>query len=136
MLLVIWNSLGREVQQYVHIPVPSGDYLVTGPKSEQLHCDVIPLAKSVYDIPGRSSNSTHELVFHVTLPPMNYATYGISRKLPSTSLLNCWLLFVIPFQNFMRKNCDFNGFVRNLAVLGIICISAIQRNVRKYGYNG
>jgi hypothetical protein len=82
--LLLWNPIGRQVEQYVHIPVPDGDsYVVMDGKGVQIAFQINPLYRNVLDIPGRSSTSTQELVFYVTLPPVGYAAYTIqSRKAP------------------------------------------------------
>lgn len=41
----------------------------------------MPIPDAVQQIPGRRSNSTHELVFLGTIPPLGYKSYKVTQKL-------------------------------------------------------
>ncbi|XP_055327449.1 lysosomal alpha-mannosidase-like isoform X2 [Paramacrobiotus metropolitanus] len=77
--LLVWNSIPRQLQQYIHLPVPDGDYMITDSGGQQVSFQITPLFKNVLDIPERTSTATQELVFYATLAPVTFSTYYVYR---------------------------------------------------------
>ncbi|XP_050428079.1 lysosomal alpha-mannosidase-like [Adelges cooleyi] len=88
-LVTIYNPLSRPITEFARLPISDNDsYDVIDPQKKKLITQIVPLPKSVIDIPGRVSSAVAELIFEATnLPPLGYKSF-IVRKDPTKKTTN------------------------------------------------
>uniref|UniRef100_A0A1W7RA88 Alpha-mannosidase n=1 Tax=Hadrurus spadix TaxID=141984 RepID=A0A1W7RA88_9SCOR len=79
VVVTIYNPIIRNISKYIRFPVHPSGYQVFSPSGKSVACQLVPIPKSVQNIPGRKSNATHELVFKVDLPALGYASYFVKK---------------------------------------------------------
>ncbi|RZF42310.1 hypothetical protein LSTR_LSTR003928 [Laodelphax striatellus] len=79
-VLTLYNPLSHPVNHYVRVPVYNDLlYSVLNSDGEKIPAQLVPLPKQVLDIPGRSSNSTVELVFRAeAVPALGFKSYYVA----------------------------------------------------------
>lgn len=81
-IVTLYNPLGKSRKQYpVRIPVP-GDtgFTVTDFQDNVVLSQLVPIPKSVLQLPGRVSSATYELVFFADeIPPLGYTQFHVQR---------------------------------------------------------
>lgn len=85
--ITIYNPIAKNISTYVRIPVLLSSYEILDFHGNSVESQLVPIPRSVIDIPGRKSNATHELVFKVNLPPLGYTTYFLNKTSSITSLM-------------------------------------------------
>ncbi|XP_017767636.1 PREDICTED: lysosomal alpha-mannosidase-like isoform X2 [Eufriesea mexicana] len=79
-VLAIYNPLSQNVVSPIRVPVQEGRYKVMDLTSEhEVISQMVPIPKSVQEVPGRKTNATHELVFLTSLPPLGYKSYTVTK---------------------------------------------------------
>lgn len=80
--LTIYNPLSQPVATPIRLPVEKAAYTVVDiADGSHVTSQLVPIPDAVQQIPGRRSNSTHELVFLGTIPPLGYKSYKVTQKL-------------------------------------------------------
>lgn len=81
-IVTLYNPLGKSRKQYpVRIPVP-GDtgFTVTDFQDNVVLSQLVPIPKSVLQLPGRVSSANYELVFFADeIPPLGYTQFHVQR---------------------------------------------------------
>lgn len=81
-IVTLYNPLGKSRKQYpVRIPVP-GDtgFTVTDFQDNVVLNQLVPIPKSVLQLPGRVSSATYELVFFADeIPPLGYTQFHVQK---------------------------------------------------------
>ena len=103
--VTMYNPLSRPVDTYVRLPVRSGSYAVENEEGLSVINQMVNNSQRIAGIPGRSSLTSHELVFQASnVPPLGYKTYSVSRKgKPGRSLQS-----VVSKKEFVGTNVSSN----------------------------
>lgn len=80
--VTVYNPIARTIEQYIRVPVVSGDYEVYDSNQKKLsQKSILPISKAVRHLPERKDNiSTHELIFKAKLPALGFTTYFVEKK--------------------------------------------------------
>ncbi|KAK7498336.1 hypothetical protein BaRGS_00010596 [Batillaria attramentaria] len=89
--VTVYNPVGRAVQWFVRVPVEGSAYNVVGPDGKPVQSECWQIDNDTLRIPERKSSAAYDLVFPVSLPPLGYNVYFVSRrtaqrKLPTAML--------------------------------------------------
>ncbi|XP_013402708.1 lysosomal alpha-mannosidase [Lingula anatina] len=76
--VTVYNPIGRPVTTWLRLPVQGSAYTVIGPDGKNVPAQIVPVSKRTKSIPERKSPANYELVFHVSPPPLGFATYFVS----------------------------------------------------------
>jgi lysosomal alpha-mannosidase len=80
-VVTLYNPLARQSSHIVRLPVKDRPYIVKDHQGRLVTSQLIPLPESVLRLPGRTSEATHDLVFHaVDLPPLGLRSYHIHNE--------------------------------------------------------
>lgn len=78
--VIVYNPLGQKLSTYVKLPVSHVNFRVLSPEQKPVLSQMVPLSVATKNLPDRfQSNSSHELVFQVDLPPLGYSTYFVQK---------------------------------------------------------
>ncbi|KAG8181687.1 hypothetical protein JTE90_014820 [Oedothorax gibbosus] len=84
--VTIYNPLAWNISTYIRIPVTGKAYKIIDYNGKEVEAQLVPIPPPVFNIPGRVSKASSELVFEANLPALGYARYimrnssTISRK--------------------------------------------------------
>ncbi|XP_076297759.1 lysosomal alpha-mannosidase II [Lasioglossum baleicum] len=79
-ILTIYNPLTFEINTPIRVPVTEATYRVLNlADSSVVASQLVPVPKSVQQIPGRESIATHELVFMAKVPALGYHSWKVER---------------------------------------------------------
>ncbi|XP_012143157.2 lysosomal alpha-mannosidase II isoform X2 [Megachile rotundata] len=99
-LLTIYNPLSRRISTPIRVPVKYDAYKILElGGGVQIVSQTVPIPKSVRDVPGRVSAANNELVFVVSIPPLGFKSYKVTRKLESGSQVSDDLFIGNEFYN-------------------------------------
>ncbi|XP_049791934.1 lysosomal alpha-mannosidase-like [Schistocerca nitens] len=88
-VVTVYNPLSQVSSYYVRLPVQNGTYSVEDADGNQQLIQLVPVPDSVYDIPGRESNATYEIVFQAEdIPALGYRSYYVSSTSQSRQQLS------------------------------------------------
>eukprot|EP00118_Oscarella_pearsei_P014340 m.122439 g.122439 ORF g.122439 m.122439 type:complete len:993 (+) comp37781_c0_seq1:117-3095(+) len=82
--VIVYNPLARENTWPVRLPVSGNQYIVKGPKMEAVESAVLQLSTETMRVRAKRGNTSHELVFLATAPPLGYSTYFVQLQQNST----------------------------------------------------
>ncbi|ESO12627.1 hypothetical protein HELRODRAFT_62270, partial [Helobdella robusta] len=87
--VVVYNPFSQMVGQYIKLPVTSNQLTVFDDKLKKLDVQFIPVSSETKKLAEfRGSTSQFQLVFHVHVPSLGYATYFVNMS-------NGWLFFIV-----------------------------------------
>ncbi|CAH2083597.1 unnamed protein product [Euphydryas editha] len=78
-VLTIYNPVGWNVMEPIHVPVLEGDYEVYAPNGDKIKSQLVDIPEPVKKIPTRKSNATHELVFIAKLHPLGVKQFYVKK---------------------------------------------------------
>ncbi|XP_049776423.1 lysosomal alpha-mannosidase-like [Schistocerca cancellata] len=88
-VVTVYNPLSQATSYYVRIPVQDGTYSVTDANGNEQIIQLVPLPDAIYNVPGRDSNATQEIVFQATdVPALGYYSYYVSSTKQERSYSN------------------------------------------------
>lgn len=127
--LLLYNPASTPTAMHARLPVASDlQYLVKGPKGEEVETQAVPLIMTLLKIPERKSHAKTELVFGAELPPLGFSAFRVAalKKKEESPLSPASLDFLQlePEQRFVeneryRLELDTTtGLVRRVTLLG------------------
>lgn len=80
-IVSVYNPISRPKSHFVRLPVTGSTYTVRDPSGAEIPTQVVPIAAPLFDLPGRQSSATGELVFKVQdIPALGYRSYYVSKS--------------------------------------------------------
>lgn len=83
-IVTVYNSLAHSTYQYVRVPVPNANYIITDYRGVAVAAQLLPVPTDVVNLKFRASTAKYELVFMANeLPPLGYKSYFVAKSDPS-----------------------------------------------------
>ncbi|XP_039281888.1 lysosomal alpha-mannosidase isoform X2 [Nilaparvata lugens] len=123
-VLTLYNPLSHPISHYVRVPVYNDLlYSVLNPEGEKIPAQLVPLPKEVVEIPGRSSNSTMELVFKAeVIPALGFKSYYVAPSndvMETTREMDAKNLIIGNQEKIAVEIDSENGLVKNIFKNGV-----------------
>ncbi|XP_049836992.1 lysosomal alpha-mannosidase-like isoform X2 [Schistocerca gregaria] len=78
--VTVYNPLSYVISHYVRLPVTGVSYSVRDPAGTQLPVQLVPIPSQLFNLPGRKSKATVEMVFKAEdVPPLGYKSYYVEE---------------------------------------------------------
>ena len=99
-VVTLYNPLGSRIQSHtVRLPVKERPYIIKDHQGRLGPSQLIPLADSVFHLPGRKSEATHELIFQAKdLPPLGLRSYHVHNE-PGLKMRKRRMVHTLPTEN-------------------------------------
>lgn len=138
-IVTVYNPLSYTISHYVRLPVTGVSYSVRDPTGKQLPVQLVPIPSPLFNLPGRKSKATVEMVFKAQdVPPLGYRSYFI-EELPhrvheKADLQDEGMDFTIGNENFQIVFDELTGLIEAVKKNGTLI--PLQQNFLFYNSEG
>nr|XP_033811493.1 lysosomal alpha-mannosidase isoform X2 [Geotrypetes seraphini] len=77
--VILYNSLGRNVQTYVRVPVSGLVFNVTDPSGQNIPNEVVPISNFTRALSYDETLANNELLFQASVPPLGFCVYSVTK---------------------------------------------------------